>query len=170
VPLHRSILFWLGLFVLCFLLWAWAESRRHYTLWSFMPSRDHAVCLIHADSALSLKTASALDIPSSAAARDLTGIFPRSLHIPLKADQRKPWLRPLYWRSTVELGEWLDLDSGPTFFPATPPTESFFLRIPFWLIIALYIAAWLALSIWRARKIAKGLDHLQSSPHPDFES
>lgn len=169
MPLHRSILFWLGFFVLCFLLWAWAESRRHYNLWSFTPSRDYAVCFIHADSALSLKTVSILDVPSSVVGRDLRGTFPRYLRIPLKADQRKSWFRPLFWESKVDLGGFQG-PGGPSAFYAQPPTESFFLRIPFWLVITLYSAAWLTLSIRRARKIAKRLDHFQSSSHPDFES
>jgi len=35
-PIHKWITFWLGLFVACFLAWAWRDSYRHHTTLSII--------------------------------------------------------------------------------------------------------------------------------------
>jgi hypothetical protein len=175
VPLHRSILFWLGLFVLSFLLWSWADSRRHFTNWIHMPSSEHALSLGTAESALLFGSFTTLpaakpswfSIPPPPA-------YPTYQRIPLPASRPNPWFCSPRWdvsEQTSDRGGVIGLDGGSVSkrLFIRSPLRIVSLSLPYWLLITLYLPAWLGASAWRARRIAKHRTALLTPAQPQTD-
>jgi hypothetical protein len=165
VLFHRSILFWLGLFVLSFLVWAWADSRKNFTLWSYQPAPDRSLTIMHGGSSLNFSTVSIL--PTQQVVTLLSHPFGPSGYsrVTPRGKVRAAWLRAPTWEVRLDpgsSGEVHSLGMGTASMPlyVTPPARNTWLRIPHWLIIALYLPLWLGLSAWRAWKIARRMEDL----------
>jgi hypothetical protein len=175
VPLHRSILFHLGLFVLSFLLWSWADSRRHFTNWIHMPSPEHALSLGSADSALLFGSFSSLPaLKPSGFSIPPPPAYPTYRRVLLPPFPPKPWFcsprRDVIEQKSNQAGI-IGLDAGHASKPLyiRTPLRIVSLHLPYWLLIALYLPLWLGLSAWRAGRIAKHREALLTPAQPQSE-
>jgi hypothetical protein len=142
-PIHRWKTFWLGLFILAFLTWAWARSRDHYELvmlrpgarnwYGFVSSRGHA-------SWITMKNLS----PGAIASRTNWG----SILLPEKA----PWFAPPV----------VSQSSDMPFAGASRSAHG----IAHWLLTFLFFLTWstfLALRWMRMKRIPAGSAELERS-------
>lgn len=167
-PLHRAIAFWLGLFVLSFLLWAWADSRYHRVFW-FIPSpRGESVSIGHSNGAILFTKRVVIGARSGFVPRLWDG--PQLLRMKVPRNWEANWCVLPAWESIrVEHGE---ASRRPHISYYGFPTRDTHLTIPHWLILTLYLPGWLLFSAWRARKIARRQHLLPTPPqaHPSFEN
>lgn len=173
MPLHRSILFWLGLFVLSFLLWAWADSRQNYTHWCPRSSVTHSLSIIHSAAALHVSRSVVTSAPAGPEAPPR--ILPLQRPLVRKSLRRSrqmdlPWFPAPLLESIHKPGgrpSFTSLGSGSASVPIyiVPDVQQTTLLIPHWVILLFYFPAWLALSYYYARR--KKRSHPASlPPHP----
>jgi hypothetical protein len=158
--MHRTITFYLGLFPMVILLWAWADSRHFHTRFLRNSDDSRQACVGIEKAALYFTT---MSIPRDADTRPFgpRGPFPPTGIGDFLRREIKPritasgvpgkvrWLAPYeHYRSEMTAAE------------VTLTTT--FTGIPFWLILAAYLPLWLGLSYWRSSRIKKRLQ--QSLP------
>ncbi|MCW1916996.1 hypothetical protein OJ996_25630 [Luteolibacter sp. GHJ8] len=150
--LRRPFAFWLPAFVLLFLCWAWADSRRNSSAISCSYMRrddDIKTIIITAEESslvLGASQTQGLRIPK----HHPVSVGRRRYELPPKSFT--PWF-PL--PKTMTQGEGIGTSGGPI--------SSIYqtLHIPFWCLILAYIAGWLLLlHRWRKR-----LEHHAPPPH-----
>lgn len=156
-PLHRSLIFWLGLPGLLFLLWAWVDSAFHVTVWS-------RGLEVHGPTWIRIG-------PEGDSIRHACGRVEVHFHseemaspdhsvsvVYLKPDfsRRGVGGRSLYWRPELET-EVVAMRSGFRMLHRT-------VTIPHWVIIAGYLAGWYGLLMWRRRAKRRTM---QSLPQPE---
>lgn len=137
-PLYRSLVFWLGLPGLLFLLWGWADSRLHSS--SFVSDIEAKT---NVGSLFSSETIWHQGSQLTIGWHD----FSESGLVSLKRTDHKvtrqllptpPWFpRPALIRH--------ELDRSKVYMR--------FLVIPHWLIVGLYLVLWLLFLAWRHRRI-----------------
>lgn len=150
--LHRSISFWAGLLVIVFITWAAVDSRTRSVNWArVMPSHQRISITNHA---LAIQME---HVTVTGGGFVPTGNWGRLKIVPRMADT-DAWFPAASWRQT--------------FIPAPAPklaarglgsSASTFI-IPYWLIFALLIPPWIAISLWRAKRIAMLHTVLQDDP------
>lgn len=139
-PWHRSPLFYLGLFPLLFLLWAWWDSTRHLsgihrklTIYGmqngrtmFMIGREH---LTQHGGKITLHLTEPRNLESVTINRDpVQTIF---------TDNPAPIWFPLPERRETPLGETVALRS---------------VMLPHWILVLVYLIPWSLLLLWRSRR------------------
>ncbi|MCW1917005.1 hypothetical protein OJ996_25675 [Luteolibacter sp. GHJ8] len=150
-PWHRSPLFYLGLFPLLFLLWAWWDSNHHST--TFMKVRGstslvHLQVITHSRGALRITDQKVEVIHASIS----TGTdFGRSS---VASEER-------LWCPAPHLEIARQTTSETADYQPEIITESH-LTLPHWLLILAYLALWSLLLFWRSRRI-KRLSRLKIS-------
>lgn len=145
--LRHLPLFWLGLFPLVILLWAYADSLRYCSSWGYAPKPDRWDQITLWAAGIQIDTASITALPGheGEAIPGGEGLVTTG-----------PW------------GEWkrrADRNYGTLKWFAKPWSETFGYpiekshhqggiqrRIPLWLIIAPYLLLWFALTAWQARR------------------
>ncbi len=133
----RSLSLWLGLFGLVFLLWAWADSFERTSGIHFQRGRPY---ISAANDNSTLRLSWGVNIP-----RNHAGITRE-----ISTDPE----RPLLWaRPRLE-----NFSFGPTNITS--------LRIPHWLLLCLYLPAWVILLAWRLRKRAAAKEHAPGETPP----
>ena len=177
MPLHRSILFWLGLFVLSFLLWAWADSRQNYTQWYPRSTTLDSLGFGHAAGALHVSRASV--VPPPAASGSHVTVLPLQkalVRLPLYRGRQihVPWFAAPRWESGFKSGggpSFMSLGRGTASVPLymVPDVQQTTLILPHWVILLFYLPAWGFLSVWRALKIARRDEALANPELPGEE-
>ena len=141
--LIRSIVFWAGLLVILFLVWAAVYSRYRSVNWSYIVGTNHSISITSSGQCLRVKDT-----------RISGGSFTSA------ANRGSVMIAPLQPTS----GTWFPaVDFGREFRPAPVPklaargvgTGITFLAVPYWLILVVIIPPWLLLSMWRARRIGR---------------
>ena len=131
-----TLTFHLGLFPIVILLWLWADSMRNKTTWYRSRHPEQVLMIGIAGSNFAFGT---IDLRPEAEHRRILTQTPGYGRI-------ERYRRPSF--------------QGPLFPSLTGPDLSFEVypdltlnirRIPFWLLLACYLPAWLALSYWRSR-------------------
>jgi hypothetical protein len=133
----RSPAFWLGLWILLFLLWAWKDSM-HWRSRVFIP-------------------ASAFEISASSGRNAVGFAINRTKGIWLRCDgyDYVPLTEPCIYRE--ELSEWID-PPGPWIAAVStdsPLEEVFVLTFAWWFIILLHLILWGCLVAWRWKRAMK---------------
>jgi hypothetical protein len=144
MPLRPTTGFYLGIFPLVLLLWVWIDSVESHSDWAIRRKPQQTFVLTIAESRAGW------------------------MLITRKPDNREPLpsLTPWYGRINRFGAMTTRADGTPVpVFPALlqdelrgyrPPTYDYHIvTIPLWLIVAVYLSLWLALSWWRARKRQK---------------
>lgn len=143
--LHRSLIFWLGLFILGFLLWASFDSKGHLTSWKY--GRDSAGIWEFANQpqCVVITRTSVINRPGEAytyAPSPPAGIFSRT---PQPPDAGHPdYLR-------------LHRDSQDFDPPGSAHLRFSMLFLPYWAIIITYLVFWSLALFWRWRKLSHPL-------------
>jgi hypothetical protein len=164
VPFYRSILFWSGLFILAFLLWAWLESHRSASSYTrYDPVRDRTISLSLHSSALGAMIHTNYPVPGhpDAVVVRISALgYRRILTHP---DNRTPLLPAPFWENRYHDPQ--RPDPRLKYHQPEPgtkvtmilfcPTRTTTLRIPFWLILAAYLPLWTGLLYYRHRRIKK---------------
>ena len=155
LPLHRSLVFWLGLFVLCFLIWAWVDSLFYATGWN---RREHNKSVHSIRSSMSLLVFSHTTVADDRVVFGITGDYGTFYHVPAGAPigkwNRLPGIESLSHPYVASAG-----------YSYTHEVRR--IVIPWWFIITCYLPPWLALAFWRAGRIARTRSLL---PLPDTDA
>lgn len=144
-PLHRTLSFYCGLFPIVLLLWAWADSRTHWTLWQLRRGIDHAVWIELEESALHLGET----LTQTPGESYLGGSYSQ---LPAKA--LTSWTResiPHPVESWFPEPRTLHRREGGHSFPAINLTHYV---LPLWLVLLCYLPLWLGFTAWRAWRIS----------------
>lgn len=145
LPIHRTLSFYLSLFPIVLLLWAWTDSRSHWTLWQLRRGVDHAVWIELEESALHLGET----LTQTPGESYLGGSYSN-----LPANALTGWTREPLQRSVES---WFPeprvvrRSEGGHLFPAINLTHYV---LPLWVILLGYLPLWLALVAWRAWRIS----------------
>ena len=132
VPLHRSLVFWMGLCLLVFLAWAWNRS----TMWGdeigFPVGGDWVVVMSYD---AKLETTRYVDLATKTGRHELD------------------WFSRWRAGSGAWVG-WPDFHRTVTDTP-TGVLVSYTGQTPWWFLIVCHLPIWLGWSAWRARRIAR---------------
>lgn len=149
--LIRSIVFWAGLLVILFLVWAAFYSGYRSVNWSYITGPSNRISITSSGQCIHVINTSLRGGGYTAGSRGSVMVVPRE----------------------PDPGEWFSaVDFGREFRPAPMPklaakgvgTERTFLTVPYWLILVLIIPPWLLLSLWRARRIGRMRAELRAEP------
>ncbi|MCW1917114.1 hypothetical protein OJ996_26240 [Luteolibacter sp. GHJ8] len=142
MPLRPTAFFYIFLLPVVILLWAWADSRQQQTDWVKVVSEDRVLFLTLADSRLHIRSRQPTQaLPDRHLARSMddrpAGRIFREPSSTAAADSWFPATQVLHGHSTDR--------AGYHYREATR-------IVPFWLILAAYLPAWLSLSYYYARR------------------
>jgi hypothetical protein len=150
--LHRSIVFWSGLLVMGFILWAWRDSYRYnssYILFRLSYSNAAGGVWLERDGISSAGWIGSRHVGPRVGLHAEPNLFQRPFFL-RGQDQPRP------------LGE-----DGTIFSPSNHetktsalcyyPSDLWVLSIPHWLILLTVAALWLGLLFWRARRRNKSV-------------
>jgi hypothetical protein len=137
-------LFYLGLFPVVCVLWAWADSTNNYTSWIRYHTWEQSHSIAASDSALELHYTTRAELTPGAAAAimrgsRITGPFGRITRNHGRAGMDAPWF------PASETITYSGSESGIGY-----QQERW--RLPFWQILLYYVPPWLALAWWQARR------------------
>lgn len=132
VPLHRSLVFWMGLCLLAFLGWAWNRSLTRGDEIGFAMGGDWIVVMSYD---AKLEAACYVDLAARTGRHGLD------------------------WYSggrggSGTWGGWPDVHRTVTDTP-TGVLVSYTGQTPYWFLVACHLPIWLGSSVWRARRIAR---------------
>lgn len=158
--LRRPFAFWLPAFILLFLCWAWADSRRNCSVVScgFMRGDDITAILITAEDScliLGVSQTHGLRPPKH------RPVFAGSHRYELPPKSDTPWF-PRPKTETQREGIQANGSAIRTIYRN--------LHLPFWCLIPAYIAGWLLLlHRWRKRLKHHALPHMATDHVPGHE-
>lgn len=150
MPLHRSLIFWSGIFVMIFIGWLWRESERRVTsidsgLWAINQAQS-AVMILRTGTVRTRSPAFHHDRIEQSFTIDF---FPA----------------PLFMRSRGEAASYnqhrAQQRSGPTMrqsiiWNLTHTGEgTVIFYLPHWLILLTFASAWAGVLVWRSRRIRR---------------
>jgi len=146
-PLHRSVIFWSGIFVMLSITWLWRDSERHFTrldsgLW-LLDQNQSAVMLLRTGT---VRTRSPGIHRNPGSRHFATELFPaplamRSRGVPVSyTDMRAQEQRHCTMREDL-VWVWTHEGAGSVIF-----------FIPHWLILTAFALPWAGLLIWRSRR------------------
>jgi hypothetical protein len=162
VPLRPTALFYLGLFPIVILLWAWADSVTMNTVWGRKGQDGRTLHIGLANSCL--RVGFITRIPDPAVAPSPPGRFQGEL-------TRFSLARVTRRGEPIPIFPALRWENGPR--PGAGPSFDFrMVHLPFWLIFAAYLPLWLGLSYWRSSRIKKRIQQSlpPAQPQTDFEN
>ncbi len=137
--LHRSLLFWAGIFMMVCISWAWRDSCSYRSGLSWkrygIESSRSGVAFEHEHDGYDEWTPTRLYWPD---ALGPTNYFPRPQWVTVKTLSSEDPKDPLRERMQVMVNY-----SGP---------GSWLILLPYWLILAGAALSWFALLLWRARR------------------
>ena len=146
--LHRSIIFWAGILVIAFTCWAWIDSRSHqsriFGMQLSATSGNHGILISRQAGATFDFSAYRAPMPfpnEPYRAPFLVRSRATSPGIPDETPPLKEWCQ--YMVDQFPLGTW-------TFY------------LPYWLILPPLILTWLALLLWRERRLKRA--HALTAP------
>lgn len=162
MPFRPTAFFYLGLFPLVLLLWAWADSRHFHTRFLRNSDQNRQACVGIEKATLYFKT---MSIPRDADTRPFgpRGPFPPTGFGDILRRELEPRItasgvpRKVRWLAPYEHYRG-DMTAAEVTFTTT------FTGIPFWLLLATYLPLWLAASFIHARYKRKR--HLAALPSP----
>lgn len=146
LALHRSLIFWSGLMVIGFIVWAWRDSRLHSSSIENAKTEVH-----HVYSGILVKTCprctpqkwGGLRLPTGGDHRSKV-IFPRAL-----------WLKgggPRRRASPDELARIKTYEQHIFHNNSFAPPDHYTVFLPHWLLLLAVSIPWSALLLWRARR------------------
>lgn len=150
MPLHRSLVFWLGAFVLTFLLWIWGRSMHDGIIWDWRPgSRQEEWTFTLMDARLTVKR---VKPEAGYDLRTYFAIYGTRSFWNVQTTEGAPWFSsPALEHSRKDT--FIPPDNWPGEISQLTVTEAW--KVAWWVLVAAYLPPWLALSAWRARRIAK---------------
>lgn len=163
MPLRPTAFFYIFLLPIVILLWAWADSRRYATTWEKVIAEDHVILVTLDDSRIRIRS---LHPPQALPERTL---YRRWDDRPLGRffHERSPRPEDDTWFPAMEVRH-AYLNERPGF-----PYRQIARIVPFWLILAAYLPAWLGLSYYYARRKRKSIIATLPTPpqaHSTFEN
>ena len=139
--LHRSIVFWAGLLVVAFIIWAWVDSQQRRVSWQYASNPHHSLYIDSRESIVFVQSSRMI----RAGSFSVSGRWGRFQSFPIRVDEPN-WLRV---PSTYRVYR-------PVTGPSPTPSEGVDRRviiIPYCLMLFAAGLIWLPLSFWRARRI-----------------
>lgn len=148
LPLHRSLVFWSGLLIFAFILWAWVESMKHHSSWTRY-RRPDAWQIANHGSALSFKKARLVPFEGTSVlvVRDGPPRWARVTEHPADRHGKRWFPSAIQWKGADRYYEPFD----HRYLMWARPSS---MAIAHWVVLLVYLPLWLGLSIWRARRIA----------------
>jgi hypothetical protein len=151
-PLHRSITFWSGIFVMAFICWAWEDSMRYGAWWSAGNHRFGAEAgYVSLNRRIEPTVVTGLPKRSEHSYSDLMLLptLPPPLFVrgggntefdPIPFGEEEEKLTYHQWIAGHQQGR---------------PPEDWVLMIPHWLLLLAVAVPWVALLLWRARRVRR---------------
>jgi hypothetical protein len=144
-PLHRSITFWSGIFVMLFIVWAWWNSMKVVSRGNIARLSVSSYCggMELADTGIRRGyyiQRYGLALPEPPAA------FPAPFFVRGQGPAFAPWA----WNALAKDASYVDQASWRA---RILPLGSVTIFIPYWLLLLVAAAAWIGLLFWRARRI-----------------
>lgn len=141
MPLRPTTFFYLGIFPLLMLIWAWVDSVKSHTHWAYQRTLHHGFVFELSESRLAFRSVTRTPDNTAPLPNHLPwyGNFNRFGSMQTRADGTPVPVFPMPMHD--ELRPWYP--QGFDYRVAT---------IPMWLIIAGYLALWLGISWRRARR------------------
>ena len=146
-PLHRSVIFWSGIFVMLSIVWLWWDSERHVTrldsgIW--MLDQNQSAVMLLCTGKVRTRTPG---IHRDPIARHFAPkLFPaplimRSRGVPVSYRDIRAQEHKYYTMREDLIWDWTHLAAG-----------SLIIYLPHWLILTTFALPWAGLLIWRSRR------------------
>lgn len=151
MPLHRSVIFWLGLFILSFLLWLWRDSTSHQTSYRGYPPGNESLYEFHSRDAMLV-----LSRKGHHFAGNRVDFRTYRLDLPpgFKRSQTDSWKVRKWFSSKAFAFYQGDTEISGMLIP-TELVEHRQWSISYGCLVLLYATIWLGLSCWRSRRWVK---------------